>query len=406
MFHDVAARLADFHPQAEDYAPRVVDYILAAAQSHRASDIHLRPTGVGLDWQWRIDGVLQRVAILPAASSSNVIARLKVLAELLTYRSDLPQEGRLRSASPGVEMRLSTFPTLHGEKAVVRLFAAARHLEQLNDLQLPSEITATLSQLLTDTSGAVLITGPAGSGKTTTAYACLRHLATGGGMRSLASLEDPIESELPAVAQSQVNLAAGFDMTTGLRSLLRQDPEVLLVGEVRDRSTAETVLQASLTGHLVLSTFHAGSAATAIHRLLDMAIEPYLLRSGIRAILSQRLVRQLCQCAEPSTNVDDRLGLAVDRAMLPRGCDQCHGTGYRGRLPMAELLLLDSPEFCRAILDRADAQRLEAIAVAEGLTTCRERARGAVASGLTSPAEMRRVFGFSSPVAAERPAGD
>lgn len=406
MFSELATTVSEFNPQAGDYAPRVVDYILAAAQSHQASDIHLRPTSDGLEWQWRIDGVLQRVATLPAASSSNVIARLKVLAELLTYRSDLPQEGRLRSGSPGVEMRLSTFPTLHGEKAVVRLFAAARHLEQLDDLQLPDEITRTVRQLLTETSGAVLITGPAGSGKTTTAYACLRHLAGGGGIRSLASLEDPIESELTAVAQSQVNLTAGFDMTTGLRSLLRQDPEVLLVGEVRDRSTAETLLQASLTGHLVLSTFHAGSAATAIHRLLDMAIEPYLLRSGIRAIVSQRLVRRLCQCAEPSTNEDERLGLAVDRALLPRGCAQCHGTGYSGRLPMAELLPLDSAVLCRAILDRADAPRLEAIAVATGLTTCFERARGAVAAGLTSPAEVRRVFGFSSAMAAGPRTGD
>ncbi|MBX9788725.1 MAG: GspE/PulE family protein [Pirellulales bacterium] len=404
MFTELATRIASFDPGASDYAPRVVDYILEAARDYHASDVHLRPTNEGLYWQWRIDGVLQEVAMLPATGAANVVARLKVLAELLTYRNDLPQEGRIRAGTPAIEMRLSTFPTLHGEKAVVRLFAATRHLEQLDDLQLPAEITHTLRELLGETSGAVLITGPAGSGKTTTAYACLRHLAASGALRSLASLEDPIESELPAVSQSQVNLAAGFDMATGLRSLLRQDPEVLLVGEVRDRATAETLLQASLTGHLVLSTFHAGSAATAIHRLLDMAIEPYLLRSGIRAIVSQRLVRRLCQCAVPSVKPEDHLGLAVPRAMLARGCLECHGSGYRGRVPVAEMLVIDSPRVCRAILERADAPRLEALAVATGMITSFERARAAVAAGVTSPAELRRVFGFSIAVAEMPPA--
>ncbi|MGE0533372.1 MAG: GspE/PulE family protein [Pirellulales bacterium] len=423
MFAELASRVAAFDPRDGDYAPRVVELILAAACQHRASDVHLRPTSAGLEWQWRIDGVLQHVTTLPAASSSNIVARLKVLAELLTYRTDLPQEGRLRplaqpegrndshptgddAPAAEVEMRLSTFPTLHGEKAVVRLFAAAQHLKQLDDLHLPAQITAALRELLTETSGAVLITGPAGSGKTTTAYACLRCLAAQGGTRSLASLEDPIESELPAVAQSQVNPAAGFDMTTGLRSLLRQDPEVLLVGEVRDRATAETLLQASLTGHLVLSTFHAGSAATAIHRLLDMAIEPYLLRSGIRAIVSQRLVRRLCRCAGPAAGDEERLGLPLERVMVPRGCATCHGTGYDGRLPMAELLRLDDPELGRAILERADAPRLEALAVAAGMTTSYARAVAAVAEGITSPAEVRRVFGFSAGMAASPLGGD
>ena len=404
MYSELATRITSYDPRANDYAPRVVDFILTTARDCRASDVHLRPTSKGLLWQWRIDGVLQEVATLPAAGAANVIARLKVLAGLLTYRNDLPQEGRIRDGSPAVEMRLSTFPTLYGEKAVVRLFAAARHLEQLDDLQFPAGITHSLREVLGETSGAVLITGPAGSGKTTTAYACLRHLAAGGGLRSLASLEDPVESELPTVSQSQVNLAAGFDMAVGLRSLLRQDPEVLLVGEVRDRATAETLLQASLTGHLVLSTFHAGSAATAIHRMLDMAIEPYLLRSGIRAIVSQRLVRRLCECAVPSDEPKSHLGLAVKRAMLARGCPECHGSGYRGRVPLAEMLVLDSPTFCQAILERADAPRLELLAAETGMTTSLERARDAVESGVTSPAEVRRVFGFSPAVGDTPPA--
>jgi hypothetical protein len=224
-----------------------------------------------------------------------VVARLKVLAELLTYRTDVPQEGRIRGGPGDVEMRVSTFPTLFGEKAVVRLFAGPGRFLRPEDLGLPPEIRATLGRLLGETSGAILLAGPAGSGKTTTIYACLRELvAASAGTRSLATLEDPIEVAVPGVAQAQVNPAAGFDLGAGLRSLLRQDPEVIAVGEIRDRATAEVAFQAALTGHLVLSTFHAGSAAGVVGRLSDMGIEPYVLRSGVRAIICQRLVRTLC----------------------------------------------------------------------------------------------------------------
>src|SRR5918997_3318745 len=285
-------------PGSPRFSVDVVELILAEARAAGASDVHLQPTAEGLSMRWRIDGVLHEAGLIPREVAPNVVARLKVLAELLTYRTDVPQEGRIRGEAGDLEMSLSTFPTIHGEKAVVRLFAASGRLTRLNDLGLTAEILQVLRRLLGATSGAVLFSGPAGSGKTTTLYACLRELvAATEGRRSLATLEDPVEVAVAGVAQSQVNLSAGFDLETGLRSLLRQDPEVIAIGEIRDRATAEVAFQASLTGHLVLSTFHAGSAAGAVGRLADMGIEPYLLRSGILAIVSQRLVRKLFDCA-------------------------------------------------------------------------------------------------------------
>lgn len=386
------------------FAVDVVELILAEARTAGASDVHLQPTAEGLSMRWRIDGVLHEAGLVPREVAPNVVARLKVLAELLTYRTDLPQEGRIRGEAGDLEMRLSTFPTIHGEKAVVRLFAASGGLTRLDDLGLPPEILQVLRRLLGETSGAVLFSGPAGSGKTTTIYACLRELvATTEGRRSLATLEDPVEVAVAGVAQSQVNLPAGFDLETGLRSLLRQDPEVIAIGEIRDRATAEVAFQASLTGHLVLSTFHAGSAAGAVGRLADMGIEPYLLRSGILAIVSQRLVRKLCDCALAVDGPSARLGLPVQGARRPVGCDACGGTGYRGRLVLAEMLVPDASDLGRAILSRTDVARLEQLAVQAGMVTRWDRACRAIEAGLTSPAEVRRVLGVSerpeSPIA-------
>jgi type II secretory ATPase GspE/PulE/Tfp pilus assembly ATPase PilB-like protein len=251
----------------------------------------------------------------------------------------------------------------------------------------------------------LLISGPAGSGKTTTAYAAMRELGRDGETRgadaprspvrrSLVSLEDPIEAALPEVAQSQVNAAAGFGYAAGLKALLRQDPEVILVGEIRDAETAAVVFQASLTGHLVLTTFHAGSAAEAVSRLLDMGLEPYQLRSGLLAVLNQRLARRLCGCAAWSERPEDRLGLDVPRCGVPVGCAVCRGTGYVDRFVLAELLMPGRTEIGKAILERADAVTVEARAVAAGMVSHARRAEEAVAAGLTSPAEVRRTFGF------------
>jgi type II secretory ATPase GspE/PulE/Tfp pilus assembly ATPase PilB-like protein len=383
-------------PGRAQFATEFVDWVLAEARSAGASDVHLQPTTEGLELRWRIDGVLQPLGTLPAEVAANVVARLKVLAELLTYRTDVPQEGRIKAPADAVEMRLSTFPTLFGEKAVVRLFADSGRLSRLDELGLPAEILAALKELLGETSGAIVLSGPAGSGKTTTVYACLRELvAAYAGRRSLATLEDPIEVPVPGVAQSQVNPAAGFTLESGLRSLLRQDPEVIVVGEIRDRATAEVAFQASLTGHLVLTTFHAGSAAGVVGRLSDMGLEPYLLRSGILAIVSQRLVRRLCPCARASDDSEARLGLPVRRAWIPTGCDACGHSGYRGRLVLAEMLVPGRSELGRAILSRTDVGELEQLAARSGMVTRWDRACQAVEAGLTSPLEVRRVLGVT-----------
>ncbi len=275
---DVLGKLEATDPR---YATEVVERVLAEAQATGASDIHFQPGADALELRWRLDGVLHPIALLPAKVAPNIVARLKVLAELLTYRTDVPQEGRIRGVPGEVEMRLSTFPTLFGEKAVVRMFAGPGRFLRLDDLGLPASVRDELSHVLNETSGAIVLSGPAGSGKTTTIYACLRELAAQSrGERSLTTMEDPIEAVVPGVAQAQVNLAAGLTLESGLKSLLRQDPEVIAIGEIRDKATAEIALQAALTGHLILTTFHAGSACEVIGRFLDMGIEPYVVRSG------------------------------------------------------------------------------------------------------------------------------
>lgn len=411
-------RLNGNDPSQPQHVTAVVDAILANAREAGASDVHLVPQESGLAMQLRIDGVLQPIAELPKETSTNVIARLKVLSELLTYRTDVPQEGRVRSdsvaASNGngngnghprgtpqnsVEMRVSTFPTLFGEKAVVRLFVGSGGFRFLGELGLPADIETALQRLLDRRNGLLLITGPAGSGKTTTAYAALREIVrASGSTRSISSLEDPIEAVVPGVAQSQINSAASFDYATGLKSLMRQDPEVIFVGEIRDRNTAETAFQASLTGQLVLTTFHSSSAAGAISRLSDMGIEPYLLRSGVVGIVAQRLLRRLCSCAveEPDGEVGQaaRLGLDVKCSKRPVGCEQCGGTGYRGRMIVSELLQPDLSGMGRAILSRGDATEIEGLAVQAGMMTLLRRASLAVEAGQTSPAEVRRVLGW------------
>ncbi len=391
---DLKQKLLALNSAAETYATEFVDELLSSAHQIQTSDVHLQPVHEGLSVCWRLDGVLQPLGMFPLGQATSIVSRLKVLSNLLTYRTDVPQEGRIRD-SDKVEMRVSTFPTLHGERAVIRFFNAHEELRHLEDLHLPDPIPKRLSRLLAETSGGLLITGPAGSGKTTTIYACLRELVrvTSGG-RSVVSLEDPIEVAVDGVAQSQVNEAAGLTLATGLKSLLRQDPEVIMVGEIRDRDTADVCMQASLTGQLVITTLHTGSAAGAVSRLVDMGIEPYLLRSGLLAILCQRLVRSLCDCARPIAEASQSLGLPISGGRIAVGCDACRGTGYRGRRVLAELLELDAGDLGEAILQRSDATSLHARAIASGMTSLWTRAIEAVEAGWTSPMEVRRVLGF------------
>jgi type II secretory ATPase GspE/PulE/Tfp pilus assembly ATPase PilB-like protein len=310
------------------------------------------------------------VATLPRSLIPNVVGRLKVMAELLTYRVDIPQEGGVR----GADLRVSTFPTVHGEKAVVRIFKAADRLLDLEDLGLPSDVYGTLGLLLQERTGAILLTGPSGSGKTTTIYACLRRLAAKSSGRHIVTIEDPVEQWVEGVTQSQAKPGGEFDFARGLRSLMRQDPDVIMVGEIRDRETAGVAVEAALTGHLVFSTLHAGSACGVIGRLLDMGVEPYLLTSGIKGILNQRLLRRLCPDCRGA------------------GCERCAGAGYHGRLLIAELLRPDAG-LRRAILAKADADELESFAAKSEWRTIRMAADAAVADGRTTAEEVVRVLG-------------
>ena len=272
----------------------------------------------------------------------------------------------------------------------------------MGDLGLPAAVRDELSRILAETSGAIVLSGPAGSGKTTTIYACLRELsARSRGQRSLVTLEDPIEAVVTGVAQAQVNVAAGLTLESGLKSLLRQDPEVIAIGEIRDKATAEIALQAALTGHLILTTFHAGSACEVIGRFLDMGIEPYVVRSGLRAVVAQRLARRLCDCAQPSTRPEDFLGLPVRTARLPErlrclpgdGLQRPDGPGGNASARNGG----DGP----AVLARSDVRQLERVAVSAGMIDRWDRACTAVEAGLTSPGEVRRILGVARPP--ERP---
>jgi type II secretory ATPase GspE/PulE/Tfp pilus assembly ATPase PilB-like protein len=365
---DLQPRLDALAARGLDGVVPAVDLVLDEAVRRSASDVHFEPTTGAMEVRFRIDGVLQSVAGLPRSLAANVVARLKVMADLLTYRVDIPQEGGVR----GGDLRVSTFPTVHGEKAVVRIFNTAARLLDLEDLGLPPDLLATITSLVHERTGLVLLTGPSGSGKTTTIYACLRRLAGGG--RHIVTIEDPVEQWVEGVTQSQARPGSEFDFARGLRSLLRQDPDVMMVGEIRDRETAGTAAEAALTGHLVFSTLHAGSACGVIGRLLDMDVEPYLLTSAIKGILNQRLLRRLCDSCRGA------------------GCERCGGAGFRGRFLLAELLTPDAA-LRRTILAKADADELESVAADSGWQTIRTAANAAVADGRTTAEEVLRVLG-------------
>ncbi len=405
--------LLDLNPAEADYATEFVTRLLIFAFRAAASDVHLQPTREGLEIKLRLDGVLQTIGTFPTGQITDPINRLKVLAGLLTYRSDVPQEGRIavdrgESASSAaieaslgelpeqLELRVSTFPTLHGERAVVRLLGEHIGIWRLDRLGFPPAIVAEWKQLLLERSGALLITGPAGSGKTTSAYASLREIAElTNESRSIVSLEDPIEVAVDGLAQSQVHETAGHTLLSGLKSLLRQDPEVIFLGEIRDRETATVALQAALTGQLMVTTFHAPSAAGAISRLADMGIEPYVLRSGVRGILNQRLVRRLCRCARPGSE-SDALGLPVTSCKVAQGCEECHLTGYQGRRLLVELFQPGPNDIQGALFVRQDTDTIQKAAVACGMRTILDEAHEAVERGDTSAAEIRRVLGLGS----------
>jgi len=402
---NIEALLTADRVEDPQYATRLVDGLLRAADQSGASDLHFQPTSNGLQLKWRVDGVLHEIGSVPDEVASNVVVRLKVLARLLTYQTQVPQEGRISLEDDSLDVRISTFPTVFGEKAVARLLPTSEtSLARIGDLGLPPEVRDAVAAALMQTSGAILIVGPAGSGKTTTAYACLREiLACSNLQRSIASVEDPVEKVIDQVAQSEVAESVGFDLTSGLRSLVRQDPDVIFVGEIRDPKTAEIAFQAALTGQLVVSTFHAPDAFAAISRLIDMGIPPYVLRSAINCVVGQQLVRRLCSCASDSqegkgdsNDTGSNLGIEIKKWRTATGCERCRQSGYSSRQIVAELLDLSNPEVAAQIRSDADAHQLRSFSKGKGIMSLREQAIELVKDGITSPAEIIRVFGIAA----------
>jgi len=382
---------------ADADAVKLVQAVIAQAVERGASDIHLAPHAGELQGQFRIDGVLSDALTIPAGTAAHVISRIKIMADLDISERRLPQDGRL-SFSLGerrVDVRVLTLPLVEGESVVMRILDRGTGAVSLDELGMLGAERARFEAAIARPYGAVLVTGPTGSGKTTSLYAAVQALNTGA--RSILTLEDPVEYRVPGVKQMQVNTKAGVTFATGLRSMVRADPDVMLVGEIRDRETAQIAVESALTGHLVLSTLHTNDAPTAITRLIDMGIEPFLVASAIDCVMAQRLARRLCErCRRPVELAADVLranGFRAEadvQAFDPVGCAHCGGSGYRGRIGIFEAMQLS--DAVRAhVLARDPATAVAATAVAEGMRRLRDDALEKVRAGLTSAAEAARV---------------
>jgi type II secretory ATPase GspE/PulE/Tfp pilus assembly ATPase PilB-like protein len=379
----------------------LVKYLLLDAIKAGASDIHIEPWENTLVVRIRLNGVLTELVHLPLDLMEKISGRFKVLANLITYQTDLPQEGHA-PADPelgGVEQRISIFPTTRGEKIVVRIFDPSNRSFDINALGFEEETLKHLKELLAKPSGLILLTGPTGSGKTTAIYASLYHLVQKHGSTiSIATVEDPVEFSLPMISQAQVNMAHEFTYPRALRSLMRQDPQVIMIGEIRDPDTAAIAVQAGLTGHLVISTIHSGSTAGVFARMINMEIEPFLLSSSVAGVLGVRLIRKNCTfCTEPYEPSAAMLKLLppgfADEAQFRKGtgCDQCAQTGFNGRTAVSEMLRVDQV-FRDAVMQKMPTRNLQQIAIQQGMRTMWDNGLHRVASGLCPLDEVLRVI--------------
>ncbi|MCF3945753.1 GspE/PulE family protein [Acidiphilium iwatense] len=386
---DDVERLRDLASEAP--VIRFVNQLIAQAVEMRASDIHLEPFGNRLRVRFRLDGRLREMDDAPDGSRAAIVSRLKIMARLNIAERRLAQDGRFRIALRGldVDLRIATTPTLHGEAVVLRILDSGQVKLDLASLGFPADRLVAWRQLLALPHGIVLVTGPTGSGKTTTLYAGLAEINTAD--RKILSIEDPIELQLEGVNQVQVKPAIGLDFAQALRSFLRHDPDVILVGEIRDLETAQTAVQAALTGHLILSTLHTNDAASAITRLVDMGIDDYLLASTVHGILAQRLVRKLCvHCRQPAAIATPPPGYDGKRFFQAVGCDACNGTGFSGRTVISELLGM-SDDLRRLMMRRVSADELRKQAIDQGMTTLYADGLTIAAAGITTLDEVMRA---------------
>ena len=404
-------RSADEHAIEEDVerlrdlaseAPviRTVNQIIARAVEQRASDVHIEPLEGRLRVRFRIDGVLRESEAPASNLRAAIVSRIKIMAKLNIAERRLPQDGRINLVTRGsaIDLRISTLPTIHGESVVIRILDRSSVSLHFEALGFDGPALESYLSIIERPHGIVLVTGPTGSGKTTTLYASLLHVNST--EKNVMTVEDPIEYQLDGVNQVHVKPEIGLDFANVLRSLLRHDPDIMMVGEIRDRETAEISVQAALTGHLVFSTLHTNNAAGTITRLLDMGVESFLLTSTLNGVAAQRLVRKLClDCRESHVALPelvDRLGLAKYssngdvRLYRARGCDTCDGAGYFGRTSIFETLIIDD-EMRRLILNRAETQQLQAAAVAAGMRTAYDNGMAKALAGVTTVEEVLRV---------------
>jgi general secretion pathway protein E len=379
---------------------RMVNQMLVRALESRASDVHIEPFENQLKVRYRIDGILHEVESPPRQLKGAVISRLKILAQLNIAERRLPQDGRIKTRLAGkdVDLRIATVPTLYGESVVIRLLERGQIFTELDTLGFPPTLLAKFDEMIKRPHGMILVTGPTGSGKTTTLYGALQKINDPG--KKIITIEDPVEYQLSGVNQIYVKPQIGLTFANGLRSIVRQDPDVIMVGEIRDAETAEIAVQAALTGHLVLSTLHTNDAAGAISRLLEMGVQDYLLSSSLLGVLAQRLVRRLCPACRKEVAF---AGLDVTAAELElqnsngvqnvweaTGCEACNHTGYLGRVGIFELLPATS-EICKVIVQRADAGTIRNLAVRQGMRLLRDDGWDKVRQGVTTLAELLRV---------------
>jgi type IV pilus assembly protein PilB len=397
---DAPAEIVDLRESADD-APviRLVNQIIAQAVEQGASDIHLEPNGTELRVRFRIDGVLVETAQVQRRMVLGVISRVKIMSDLDISERRVPQDGRVGLTIDGhhIDLRVVTLPSVHGESVVMRILDKDNVVMSLEKLGMAPAEKDRFERAFHQAYGAVLVTGPTGSGKSTTLYAALGELNTI--EKNIITIEDPVEYQLDGITQVQVNAKAGLHFSTGLRSMMRADPDIIMVGEIRDRETAQIAIESALTGHLVLSTLHTNDAASAVTRLVEMGIEPFLVASAIDCVVAQRLARKLCQfCKERQIISSDVLRANGIRSQFDmeaysaQGCPRCGYSGYKGRIGLYEVLSV-TEEIRKLALARAPAPEINELAVRQGMRMLRDDGLEKVRLGMTSIAEVTRVTG-------------